>query len=87
MEKQLSPLSRKMVKELCSRGFSSQFAELIGQELNTDFTAKMMLGYLRDAAPSTPEEIADEMLSILALRDRIQRKKSGDVFLDIGPDL
>lgn len=45
--------------------------------MNTDFVARMMLGYLRDAKPTTMEEVADEMLGILELRERcIQRKRN-----------
>lgn len=43
--------------------------------MNTDFTARMMLGYLRDAQPKTMEEVADEMLGILALRDKCMQKQ------------
>lgn len=43
--------------------------------MNTDFTARMMLGYLRDAQPKTMEEVADEMLGILELRDKCMQKQ------------
>ena len=43
--------------------------------MNTDFTARQMLGYLRDAHPLTMEEVADEMLGILSLRDKLVERK------------
>lgn len=43
--------------------------------MNTDFVARMMLGYLRDGKPTTMEAVADEMLGILELRKRCIEKK------------
>ena len=52
-----------------------EFATLVGEQMNTDFVAKMMLGYLRDGKPTTMEAVADEMLGILELRKRCIEKK------------
>lgn len=60
---------------LAGMGFPTEFAYLVGSQLNTDFTARMMLGYLRDAQPKTMEEVADEMLGILELRDKCMQKQ------------
>ena len=43
--------------------------------MNTEFTARQMLGYLRDARPRTMEAVADEMLGILEMRDRFIERK------------
>lgn len=67
--------SYEVTTRLISMGFPAEFAELIGQQTNTDFTARQMLGYLRDADPHTMEEVADEMLGILEFRDRCQQKQ------------
>lgn len=60
---------------LTEMGFPTEFAYLVGSQMNTDFTARMMLGYLRDAQPKTMEEVADEMLGILELRDKCMQKQ------------
>lgn len=60
---------------LVRMGFPEAFAGLVGAQLNTPFTGRMMLGYLRDAQPRTMEEVADEMLGILELRDKCMKKQ------------
>lgn len=68
-------LSLDVTARLLQMGFSDAFARLVGEQLNTDFTAKQMLGYLRDAQPKTMEAVADEMLGILSLRDKLVERK------------
>lgn len=68
-------LSLDVTDRLLQMGFSDAFARLVGEQLNTDFTAKQMLGYLRDAQPKTMEAVADEMLGILSLRDKLVERK------------
>lgn len=68
-------LSLDVTAQLLQMGFPDAFARLVGEQLNTDFTAKQMLGYLRDAQPKTMEEVADEMLGILSLRDKLVERK------------
>lgn len=67
-------LSFLVTRELERAGFPPEFALVVGQELSTDFTAKQMLGYLRQAKPKTAEEVADEMLAILEFRDKCVQK-------------
>ena len=68
-------LSYKVSTRLAEMGFPTDFAYLVGTQMNTDFTARMMLGYLRAAQPETMEEVADEMLGILSLRDKLVERK------------
>lgn len=70
-----SPMSYEVTDRLLQLGYSEAFAVLVGEQMNTDFVAKMMLGYLRDARPTTMEEVADEMLGILELRQRCIQNK------------
>ena len=61
---------------MLARGYPEEFCDLITKNLNTDFTAKRMIGYLAHYKKNLPlEEIADEMLSILTDRNRIMKKK------------
>lgn len=68
----------KLYRELLSRGYDEKFCRLISQELRTDFTAKRMLGYLRQFPSLPPEEIVDEMLAIEADRDAWIKKKQSE---------
>lgn len=56
-------------------GFPADFCDIVGQELNTDFTATWMLRYLKAAKPSSIEAVADEMLEILEFRERYIQKQ------------
>lgn len=70
-----SDLSLKLYEVLMQRGYPEQFCDEVTKNLNTDFTAKRMLGYLRYYEKVPMEEIADEMLAILSDRNRIMQKK------------
>ena len=70
-----SELSIKLYNELLRRGYPEPFCDEVTKNLNTDFTAKRMLGYLRNYDKLPMEEIADEMLAILSDRNRIMAKK------------
>ena len=70
-----SPQSMQLYKMLISRGYPESFCDLVTKNLNTDFTASRMIGYLCHYSDLPPEEIADEMLAILSDREAIVRKK------------
>ena len=70
-----SPQSMQLYKMLISRGYPESFCDLVTKNLNTDFTAGRMMGYLSHYQELPLEEIVDEMLSILADRNRIMQKK------------
>lgn len=70
-----SPQSMQLYKMLISRGYPESFCDLVTKNLNTDFTANRMIGYLYHYSDLPPEEIADEMLAILSDRNRIMQKK------------
>lgn len=70
-----SPVSRQLYESLLEKGYSEQFSDLITKNLNTDFTAGRMIGYLSHYTNLPEEEIVDEMLAILSDRNRIMQKK------------
>lgn len=70
-----SPLSRALYEHMLELGYSEPFSDLITKNLNTDFTAGRMLGYLSHYSELPEGEIVDEMLSILSDRNRIMQKK------------
>lgn len=71
-----SEKSKELYKMMISRGYSEDFSNLITMNLNTDFTATRMIGYLYHYEFLKEEEIVDEMLSILSDRQRIMDKKN-----------
>lgn len=60
---------------MIERGYAEEFSDLITKNLNTDFTAKRMIGYLKYYKKPPMEEIVDEMLAIVSDRNRIMHKK------------
>lgn len=73
-----SPLSIELYNTLIQDGYSEQFAKLITDNLNTDYTAGRMLGYLAHYDHLPEVEIADEMLAILSDRKQIMDKKAAE---------
>lgn len=70
-----SELSMKLYNLMIERGYAEEFSDLITKNLNTDFTAKRMIGYLKYYKKPPMEEIVDEMLAIVSDRNRIMQKK------------
>lgn len=70
-----SEMSMELYEMMLDRGYPEEFCDLISKNLNTDFTAGRMMGYLLHYQELPLEEIVDEMLSILADRNRIMQKK------------
>lgn len=70
-----SKMSQELYKILLRRGYPEDFCDVVTMNLNTDFTASRMIGYLSHYSSLPPEEIADEMLAILCDRNRIMQKK------------
>ena len=67
--------SIQLYEFLLQRGYPQPFCEQISQNLNTDWTANRMIGYLSHYKKLPMEEVADEMLAILSDRNRIMQKK------------
>lgn len=59
---------------LMKRGYPQEFCEQITLNLNTDWTAQRMIGYLSHYQKLPMEEVVDEMLAILSDRNRIMQK-------------
>jgi hypothetical protein len=65
----------QLYKLMLERGYPEEFCDIITKNLNTDFTAQRMIGYLYHYDHPPVEEIADEMISILSDRNQIMEKK------------
>ncbi len=71
-------LSFQLYDMMLEKGYNPNLCELVSQNLNTDFTAARMIGYLSHYSNLPDVEIVDEMLSILSDRDAIIRKKEAE---------
>ena len=74
----MKPKSEKSIELynlMLQRGYPEQFCDEVTKNLNTDFTAKRMIGYILYYQKLPLEEVVDEMLAILSDRNRIMQKK------------
>ena len=66
----------ELYKVLLDRGYPKEFcAEIAYKNMNTDYTATRMLGYLYRVTNPRIKDLVDEMLAILSDRDAIIQKK------------
>ena len=61
------------------KGYPEDFCrEIAYRQMNTDYTATRMLGYLYRISEPRPEDVVDEMLAILTERAQIIEKKESE---------
>ena len=71
-----SERTNELYKVLLDRGYPKEFcAEIAFKNMNTDYTATRMLGYLYRVSDPRIEDLVDEMLAILSDRDAIIQRK------------
>lgn len=73
-----SEKSLQLYEMLLQRGYPEPFCNAITENLNTDFTANRMMGYLYYRSNCSLEMIVDEMMDILSDRKRIMDKKTAE---------
>ena len=71
-----SEQTKQLYKVLLSKGYHKELcAEIAYKNMNTDYTATRMLGYLYRVTNPRIEDLVDEMLAILSDREAIIQKK------------
>ena len=63
---------------MLGRGYPENLCDLVTKNLNTDFTAARMIGYLSHYSHLPDVEVVDEMLAILSDRNAIMKKKESE---------
>lgn len=58
----------RMMRAMRKLGFPDEFGMIIADELGGPWSLARMTGYLENAKPTRPEDVADEMLAILEKR-------------------
>lgn len=74
----MKPKSEKSIELynlLLRRGYPKPFCDEVTKNLNTDWTAQRLIGYLSHYQKLKMEDVADEVLAILSDRNRIMKKK------------
>lgn len=68
--------NRCIILRVERKGYPDDFCrEIAYKQMNTDYTATRMLGYLYRVSNPRPEDVVDEMLAILSDRNAIIQKK------------
>lgn len=70
----------RVVEAITDLGYPGEFGAVIAKSLGSVSTMDRMAGYLRRMRPTSAEEIADEMLAIVADRDRWVEKKQNEFY-------
>ena len=70
-----SQKSLELYKILLDRNYPEPFCYEVTCNLNTDWTAQRMIGYLSHYNKLPMEDVADEVLAILSDRNSIMQKK------------
>ena len=73
--KERTEVSMQLYQMMLDRGYPEQLCDLVTRNLNTDYTATRMIGYLSHYSELLDVEIVDEMLAILSDRNAIMQKK------------
>ena len=73
--KKRTELSMEMHRMMLKMGYAEDLCDAISHELNTDYTAMRMIGYLLNRGKMAPQDIVDEMLAILQDRETYVQKK------------
>ena len=63
---------------MLNRGYPENLCDLVTKNLNTEFTASRMIGYLSHYSHLPDVEVVDEMLAILSDRNAIMKKKESE---------
>lgn len=71
-------ISMQLYNMMLERGYSENLCDLVTRNLNTDYTATRMIGYLSHYSYLPEVEVVDEMLAILCDRNAIMRKKEAE---------
>ena len=71
-------MSMLLYNMMLDRGYPEQLCDLVTRNLNTDYTATRMIGYLSHYSNLPDVEVVDEMLAILSDRNAIMRKKEAE---------
>ena len=71
-------LSMQLYQMMLDRGYPENLCDLVTRNLNTDYTAMRMIGYLSHYSNLPDVEVVDEMLAILSDRNAIMRKKEAE---------
>lgn len=76
--KERTEIGKQLYQMMAERGYQKNLCDLVTRNLNTDYTAIRMIGYLSHYSYLPEEEVVDEMLAILSDRNALVQKKEAE---------
>lgn len=76
--KSRTEISMQLYNMMMERGYPENLCDLVTRNLNTDYTATRMIGYLSHYSDLPDVEVVDEMLAILSDRNELIKKKESE---------
>lgn len=76
--KERTEISMQLYQMMVDRGYPVNLCDLVTRNLNIDYTATRMIGYLSHYSYLPEVEVVDEMLAILSDRNAIIKKKEAE---------
>lgn len=71
-------ISMQLYNLMMERGYPENLCDLVTRNLNTDYTATRMIGYLSHYSDLPDVEVVNEMLAILSDRNELIKKKESE---------
>ena len=71
-------ISMQLYNLMMERGYPENLCDLVTRNLNTDYTATRMIGYLSHYSDLPDVEVVDEMLAILSDRNELIKQKESE---------
>lgn len=71
-------ISMQLYNLMMERGYPENLCDLVTRNLNTDYTATRMIGYLSHYSDLPDVEVVDEMLAILSDHNELIKKKESE---------
>ena len=59
----------ELARAICDLGYPEEFAQVLASELRGEQSIRRMAAYVRQVQPTSPEQIADELLAITQQRE------------------
>ena len=69
-------ISMQLYNLMMERGYPENLCNLVTRNLNTDYTATRMIGYLSHYSDLPDVEVVDEMLAILSDRNELIKEQN-----------
>lgn len=70
----------ELIEQFVRSGFPREFGEVVAGQLHSEKALYRMKQYLRQAEPASMEEVADELLSLMAEVNNWKEKKMNEYY-------